>query len=160
MIDSDLVVRIDVEAFEHGVAAARASAAIGDTNAARTAYHEALVHYRDDLLTELPYEEWTVLRREQLRVRMLDALSYIAEKSFEIGSYQECIDAGQRLVATDLCREDVHRLLMRAHARLEQPHRAMRQYRACQRQLANELGLGPSPNTVRLFDLIRSRKPV
>lgn len=159
-INPDLVVHTDVEEFEQGITAARARAAAGDGPGARDAYRDALVRYRDDLLTELPYEEWTILRREQLRVSMLDALSYITEEAFAAGGYEECIDAGQRLVAADLCREDVHRLLMKAYARLEQPHRAMRQYRACQRQLGSELGVGPSTETVRLFDLVRARRPV
>ena len=82
------------------------------------------------------------------------------QMTFDAGRYEECVDTGQRLVTLDLCREDVHRLLMRAYARLEQPHRAIRQYRACLRQLGTELDVEPSPETVRLYQLIRARRPV
>ena len=154
----DLV--IDIVDFEREIASARAAAASGDDHEARACFRRALDWYRDDLLPELAYEEWTILRREQLRVAMLDALSFVAETAFDEGCYAECIEAGHRLVAVDLCREDVHRLLMRSYARLDQPHRAIRQYRACLRQLGTELGVDPRPETVRLFEQIRARRPV
>ncbi len=154
----DLV--IDIVEFEREIASARAAAASGDDHEARACFRRALDWYRDDLLPELAYEEWTILRREQLRVAMLDALSFVAETAFNEGCYAECIEAGHRLVAVDLCREDVHRLLMRSYARLDQPHRAIRQYRACLRQLGTELGVDPRPETVRLFEQIRARRPV
>jgi DNA-binding SARP family transcriptional activator len=159
-INPDLDVRIDVEEFERAMADARRCAHSAAPDVTMSMFRDALAHYRDDLLSDLPYAEWTILRREQLRVEMLDGLATLAQITFDARRYEDCVDAGQRLVTLDLCREDVHRLLMRAYARLEQPHRAIRQYRACLRQLGTELDVEPSPETVRLYQLIRARRPV
>jgi len=156
-INPALRVEVDVERFEDLTKEARDSEAAGDVNRSIAAYAAAVALGRGDLLEEAPYEEWTVLPREQHRVRFLQVLDRLAHLTFEADRYQDCVDVCQRLLAADYCREDVHRMLMRAYVRLNQPHLAIRQYKACVRQVRAELDVEPDQETQRLYALIRSR---
>src|SRR5229473_6037443 len=76
---------IDVEAFELAAAAALKSSQAD-------AYEQALELYAGDLLVEDPYEEWTIARRENLRVLHCDLLSKLAELYENQQRYQPSID--------------------------------------------------------------------
>ncbi len=56
-----------------------------------------------------------------------------------------------RLLALDPLREDVHRLLMRLHARAGRRNAALRQYRACADALGRDLGVAPEDETTGLW---------
>jgi DNA-binding SARP family transcriptional activator len=123
-------------------------------------YETALELYRGDLLEDAPYEEWVLLDREQLRVQRLETFDRIAKIRFELGRYEACIEACQRLATGYPCREDIHRMLMRCYARLNKPHLAVHQYRQCERQLRDETGLKPAAATQNLYEQIRRRQAV
>jgi len=61
-----------------------------------------------------------------------------------------------RLLASDPCREDAHRLVMRCHVRLGERSQAFRQYQTCERMLSEEFGVHPEPLTVSLFEQVRT----
>jgi SARP family transcriptional regulator, regulator of embCAB operon len=150
---------LDTEAFGEAVCIAH-RAEVGRTEIALTHCETALELYRGDLLEDSPFEEWALLDREQLRLKHLETLDLTATMTFELGHYSECIQLCQRLASGDLCREDIHRQLMRCYARLNQPHLAVRQYHQCERQLRDELGLEPAEPTRQLYDRIRRRQLV
>ena len=158
-LDPDVDLWLDTEAFEDAVSAAR-RAEDSRTEVALTWYETALELYRGDLLDDAPFEEWVLLDREQLRVKHLETLDRTAMIHFELGHYAECIQLCQRLVSGELCREDIHRQLMRCYARLNQPHLAVHQYHQCERQLRDELGIAPMDATRQLYEQIRRRELV
>jgi len=159
-INPELDVRLDAEEFEY--AAARGNRAEHDNavGAALAAYRDAAREYRGDLLSDNPYEDWTLLPREHYRVRLLDVLGRAAQLAFDTGQYEESVAFGQRLLALDFCREDAHRLLMRAYARWGRPHLAVHQFELCARQLRRELDMTPARETVELHGRIRARSAV
>lgn len=148
---------LDTEVFDKALQEARREHAHG-AESALTWYESALRLYRGDLLEDAPLEEWVLLRREQLRLQHLDALDQVARLRFAAGRYTDCIEICQRLIPGDLCREDMHRLVMRCYARLNQPHLAVRQYHQCERQLRDELGIQPAESTRQLYERIRRRE--
>ena len=150
---------LDTEVFDNAVCAARREEA-SRTAVALTWYETALELYRGDLLDDAPFEEWALLDREQLRVKHLETLDRTVTIHFELGHYAECIQLCQRLVSGDLCREDIHRQLMRCYARLNQPHLAVHQYHQCERQLRDDLGIAPAEPTRQLYEQIRRRQLV
>jgi DNA-binding SARP family transcriptional activator len=155
-LNPELDIRLDTQEFER--AAARGERAEReDINVALAAYQDAVREYRGDLLSDHPYEDWTLLPREHYRVRMLDVLGRAAQLAFDAGRYPESVQAGQRLLALDFCREDLHRLLMRAYTRLGRPHLALHQFEICSRQLRQELDMAPARETVELHTRIRAR---
>jgi SARP family transcriptional regulator, regulator of embCAB operon len=158
-LDPDVDLWLDTEAFEDAVSAARRTED-SRTEVALTWYETALELYRGDLLDDAPFEEWALLDREQLRVKHRETLDRTAMIHFELGHYAECIQLCQRLVSGELCREDIHRQLMRCYARLNQPHLAVHQYHLCERQLRDELGIAPMEATRHLYEQIRRRELV
>ncbi len=150
---------LDIEAFDEALCAARKEQP-SSQEGALTYYEMALQLYRGDLLEDAPFEEWALLSRERLRLRHLDALDQVARLRFAVGRYTDCLDVCQRLIPGDLCREEIHRLVMHCYTRLNQPHLAVRQYHQCERQLRDELGIEPAEATRQLYERIRRRELV
>jgi DNA-binding SARP family transcriptional activator len=159
-LNPKLEVQIDTEAFECAVSRGELAEEDKDLETALAAYQDAVREYRGDLLGDHLCDDWTLLPREHYRVRMLDVLGRAAQLAFDTGRYAESIETGQRLLALDFCREDLHRLLMRAYSRLDRPHLAIRQFTLCAQQMKQELGMRPARETVELYQLIRIRSPV
>jgi DNA-binding SARP family transcriptional activator len=159
-LNPELEIRLDTEEFERMAARGKQAEQDGDIEAALSAYRAAVQEYRGDLLSDHPYDGWTLLPRQHYRVRMLDLLGWAAQLAFGVGRYAESVETGQRLLALDFCREDLHRLLMRAYSRLGRPHLALHQFSICSRQLRHELDMAPARETMELYDRIRARSPV
>jgi DNA-binding SARP family transcriptional activator len=159
-LNPELDLRVDTETFEAALASARLAQTAGDRETALTVFQEAVDAYQGDLLSDEPGDDWILLRREQLRVAVLDARGACARLSFELGDYDRCIGSSQELLGLDFCREDLHRLLIRAYARLDQPHLALRQFELCAQQLRAELEMEPGRETVALLERVKARLPV
>jgi DNA-binding SARP family transcriptional activator len=149
----------DTEAFGEALAVAR-KAPSGSQEGALAWYETAIDMYRGELLEDARYKEWALLGRERLRLQHLEALDHVARLRFAAGRYTDCLDVCQRLIPGDLCREEMHRLVMRCYARLNQPHLAVRQYQQCERHLRDELGIEPAEAARQLYDRIRRRQLV
>lgn len=161
-LDEELDLWTDVAAFDEAFAAAKrektAAERSGCGDRALDWYEKALSLYRGELLAETPFEEWALLDRERLRMASLETLDQVAVLRFKAGRYADCLEACQRLMPGDVCREEIHRMAMRCYARLNQPHLAARQYHLCERQLQDELGVAPDTATRQLYDRIRRRE--
>jgi DNA-binding SARP family transcriptional activator len=149
-------VRVDVDEFEQNARTARRFAALGQADDALASYERALECYRGDLLPDMPYEEWTLLPREALRVGFVECLGDAAALHMSREEYSDALHLGWAILATDPAHEDAHRLIMRCHVANGQPHQALRQFKICCRELATILGVEPSHTTVDLLNAIRS----
>ncbi|MFI0446426.1 BTAD domain-containing putative transcriptional regulator [Actinomadura sp. 6N118] len=149
---------LDVEDFEGAVEQARRLEAAGRTVDAAESFERALGLYRGDFLSDVPYEDWSVLIRERLRLAGLDALDRLSALHFSAGRYAACAELCRRTIAIDPCREDAHRTLMRSYSRQGQPHLALFQYQTCARLLTTELGVQPGASTQELYERIRGHE--
>ena len=154
-INPELRVEVDVELFERGLRTAGAAERSGDGEAARTAYHEAVALYRDDFAADAPFEQWTLLPRESLRIKLIDALDRLSRLDLADRRIDDCIATAHRMLGVDPCREDAHRLLMRCYASQGRIYQALRQYEFCSRVLRATVDAGPAPDTTRLYRAIR-----
>ena len=127
-------------------------------NSAITEYEIAINLYRGDFLADNPYENWTVLDRERLRVTYLDTLDNLSRIYFNQARYAACANLCQLILGRDPCREDAHCRLMRSYSHLGQGALALRQYQMCVEALRGELDVEPAPETRHLFEQIRSHK--
>ncbi len=159
-LDSNLQVWLDVEEFERRVHAGKRLETRNQLTAAAAEYEAAISLYQGDFLEQNPYEEWTVLDRERLRVAYLDTLGRLSQIYFNRKQYAACIAICQLILARDRCREDAHSMLMRCYSRQGQDHLALRQYQACVEALRLELDVTPTPETTKLYELIRQHRHV
>lgn len=151
---------LDVEEFEKCIKNGQRLEARGQLSAAIDEYETAISLYQGDLLEQNPYDEWTVLDRERLRIAYLDTLDRLGQIYFSQERYAACITVCQLILARDRCREDAHCLLMRCYSRQGQHHLALRQYQMCVEALRSELQVEPAPETTQLYNRIRRREQV
>jgi DNA-binding SARP family transcriptional activator len=159
-LEPNLQVWLDVEEFERCVKAGQRLEARDQLTAAVAEYETAISLYQGDFLEQNPYEEWTVLDRERMRVAFLDTLDRLSQIYFNQERYAACITVCQLILTRDRSREDAHCLLMRCYSRQGQYHLALRQYQMCVEALRAELEVEPALETTQLYDSIRRRERV
>ena len=102
------------------------------------------------------FEAWLAVERSRLRNLAVEVLERLADLSAEAGETAAAIDTAQRLLTLDPAHEEGHRTLMRLYAATGRRAEGLRQYRACEEALRRELDAVPGPETVRLYEQIRS----
>jgi hypothetical protein len=122
---------------------------------------EAVGLYRGEFLEGIslpdspPFEEWTLLQREQSQRLVIEALHRLAQACEQIGQYERGLPHAWRQVDLDPWREKAHRQLMRLLTLSGQRGAALAQYETCRSLLAQELGVEPGEETTRLYEQIR-----
>ncbi|WP_158288857.1 BTAD domain-containing putative transcriptional regulator [Rubrivivax albus] len=141
------VVVTDVGRFEEALAQ-------GDLAAALRLYGGPLLdgrHGRDaDLLAS-----WVTSWRERLAQRFREAVEAQVSLHEAAGHWREALVCQLRLLEVDLPQEAHVRAAMRLHARLGEREAALKLFERCRRQLGQELGLRPMPETLCLAEDIR-----
>ena len=150
-IDPAVSLELDTERFEQSLSAARRLDRSGDPAGAAAGYRQAVQLYRGDFAADAPYEPWTMLPRESLRLRYLDALDRLSRIEWKVGAIGDCVATGHRMLAADPCREDAHQLLMRCYAEQGRVYQVHRQFDFCRRVLAATLDCPPAAETTRLY---------
>jgi predicted ATPase/DNA-binding SARP family transcriptional activator/DNA-binding CsgD family transcriptional regulator len=138
---------LDVDAFEGAAATARRSKD-------PATYRSAIELYAGELLPEDRYEEWAEGRRVELRQLYLALLIELAGLYEESGEYERGIEALRKATSEDPTLEEAHTSLMRLHALLGRPERAVAQYERLRDALQGGLGTRPTEATRRLRDEI------
>ena len=117
-------------------------------------YELAVDLYRGDLCNGT--DIYAVIERERLRAGYLTVLAWLADRAASAGDQNTALEHALRLLACEPCREDAHRLVMRAHVRRGERAQALRQYRLCEQVLRDEFDAVPEALTTELFNRIRS----
>jgi DNA-binding SARP family transcriptional activator len=151
---------IDTVAFENHLQNGRRALASEDVNQGLAEFEAATSLYQGNLMEDDPYEDWPVIKREQLRMEYLEVLDTMSHFYFNQGQYSACVTLCKQILKNDRCREDAHCRLMRCYSRMDQDHLALRQYKSCVEALLTDLDVTPSPSTVQLFERIRRHEPV
>ena len=146
-------VSTDIARFDALVGEGNRRAAARQDAAAAACYGRALELYRGDLATGSDVA--AVIERERLRASFLTILAWLADRTYREADYTATLVHAARLLAYDPCREDAHRLVMRAHVRRGERAQALRQYRLCEDVLEREFEAVPEAATTALFDQIR-----
>jgi DNA-binding SARP family transcriptional activator len=140
---------VDVDAFRATAAQARRG---GDADA----YAAAVELYRDGLLPEDRYEEWTIAARDELQAELVSLLEELAGLLEARGELEGAIRAARRLTAADPLRESGHLVLVRLHALAGRRGEALREYERLRELLAAEVGLEPSAEAQQLYEEVRA----
>lgn len=98
--------------------------------------------------------QWVEQRRRRLREAFYHCSTLLARAWIDRGDHRLAANLAEQAVALDALRETGHRLLMEAEWRLGDRGAALRAFEACEQVFLEELGVEPSPETVRLADQI------
>lgn len=142
---------LDCEWFEKFYDEGRRQAKRGQRKESLASFEKAAQLYRGDYLPGDLYAEWCAEERERLRESHFDVLGHIIDDHLEQGNYEEAAVVCRRGLVHEPCRERFHRALMICLARLGQHDRLTAHYHHCRKVLKAELGVGPTPETERLY---------
>lgn len=110
---------------------------------------EAADEYRGELLPGC-FDPWVVGERDRLRTLYLALLRRLVGHHVARGELDLAIQRGCQLCEADPLREDDQRELIRLFLQVGRRRDARRQYERCVAALAEELGVDPMPETVRV----------
>ncbi|MCW3100836.1 MAG: hypothetical protein JWL77_6454 [Chthonomonadaceae bacterium] len=144
--------RLDLNGAEVDVIAFDAAIARGDIESLQA----ALSLYKGPFL-EGCTEAWAVNEQRVREHHWLGALEQAAENERARGRLREACCLLQRLIRQDPLRESAHRALMQALADVGDYAAMTTAYRDLRILLQQEVNAGPSPESVALYDALRSR---
>jgi ABC-type oligopeptide transport system substrate-binding subunit/DNA-binding SARP family transcriptional activator len=133
---------LDVEAFE-ALAASKESHRL----------EEAAGLARGDFLEGL-LDDWVLGERHRLQALLCEVLAQLVQAYEAQEQHEAALETAQRLLAQDPLREDAHRAVMRAYARLGRRNAALEQYQRGTEILRQELGVEPTARTRALYQAI------
>ncbi len=159
-------ISIDIDTFQTllTACATHAHADLHQCAECRTRLAEAVDLYRGELLTgfgleDAPaFEEWLLLRRENLHQQTMAALHTLVQTYEAQGDDERAHHYASRQLLLDPSREEGHRQLMRSLARRGLRTEALAQYESCRRLLRDQLDVDPDPETLALVEQIRAGK--
>lgn len=160
LLNPDAHLWVDADEFTMHFEAGRQLERQHHLQAAMGRYEQAEALYRDDYLLEDLYEEWTLVRREELKDQYLMMLTKLADYCIDRGDSVGCIVRCHKILQKDPCREDAYRRLMQCYARLGQRSQALHWYELCARTLRQELDVTPSDQTQHLYEQVASGRNV
>ena len=160
LLNPEVRLRVDAEEFTAHFEAGRRLERQRQLAEAMAQYELAEAIYRDDYLVEDLYEDWTLVRREELKDQYLMVLAKLADYCIQRGDAEGCIIYCHKILQKDPCREDAYRRLMRCYAQLGQRSQALHWYDLCVRTLRQELDVAPFEQTRHLYERIVAGKEV
>jgi predicted ATPase len=125
---------------------------------------EAAKLYRNQFLTgfslkdSYPFNEWAYAESEELRHKLVDALTLLSDDYCGLGQADKAIPYARRLTALEPLNEAAHRKLMEVYLQAGQHSEALKQYKTCEQILRKELNLDLQPETRALYKKIRKRE--
>jgi DNA-binding SARP family transcriptional activator len=118
--------------------------------------------YRGDFLSgfSLPacprFDWWQLSTAEACHRQALEALTWLTDHYEARGEYALLSQYARRKIELEPWRESAHCRLMWARALRGERGQALHQYEICRRELAQEMGVGPSAATTQLYEQIRA----
>ena len=107
---------------------------------------------------EAGFEQWLATERERFRLLACSIYARLMERAEHGGRLEEALTYGLKLLSLDPLQEHVHRTLMRLYAAQGRHDAALAQYERCRRELSNQLGVPPEPETEELARSIRKSR--
>jgi TolB-like protein/Tfp pilus assembly protein PilF len=105
-------------------------------------------------------QDWLLAERQRLRTLYIDGLSREIARLEGAGDHREAQALAQRLLIADPLHEPAHRTVMGAYMAAGDRTKALRHYRAFKDRLERDLGVGPEPETEKLYGQLTAGHPV
>lgn len=149
-LNTEFSYRIDIEEFDQLLSEGENARRARKFEECISAYERGLPLYRGEFM-QGSYEPWVEEQRTYYReqyLRLLEALAGVAQTAAD---WPRAMQLAQLIIHEDQFREDIHCMIMRAHAALGNRGAAKDQYEGLKRLLQRELGVEPSSETKKLY---------
>ncbi len=150
LLDPAFTYRIDLEEFDQLVAQGEAALRSRNQEAVTDAFERAVALYRGEFM-QGSYDDWAEEQRSYYREQYVRLLETLAKAALKAEDWSRSLHYAQRILRDDPFREDVHAMLMRAHAALGNRVAVREQYEELRRLLREELGVEPTGETQRVY---------
>jgi ATP/maltotriose-dependent transcriptional regulator MalT/DNA-binding SARP family transcriptional activator len=150
LLNPDLAYHIDVEEFDRLVAQGEASRRERQFERCIQCYESAVEIYRGEFM-QGSYDSWVDEQRSYYRKQYLQLVEALASVAQKMGDWFKSIKLAQQILNDDPFREDIHCLVMRAHAALGNKRAVREQYENLKQLLWNELGVEPVVETINTY---------
>jgi len=141
---------IDTEDFERLMADGESARRERDFARCIDCYQQAIDLYRGEFM-QGSYDPWVEEQRvyyKEQYLRMMEALAAVAQKTED---WTRSLQLAQRILRDDPFREDIHCMIMRAHAALGNRVAVKEQYESLRGLLQKELGVEPALQTQKSY---------
>jgi len=142
---------VDADVFERLAAEGSELASQGSSTEAVARFESAKRLYRGLYLEDDPYVDWCAEERERLREVFLDTMIGLADSHAEQGNLLEAAQVCRAALYKDPCRESFQQRLLQHLVHLGRSDWAEMQFHSWRQTLAEEFGLEPMPETMRLY---------
>jgi len=142
--------QLDVETFENLLTSTRTLPGEELSQEQAQQLNQAIGLYDGELLEGVD-EEWCLYERERLNLLHLNTLLKLMVYHRSHHSYTVGIEFGERILAFDNTRENVHREMMLLYWLLGEPQMALVQYHHCEQILKDQVGVEPAEETKNLY---------
>ncbi|HEY6630954.1 MAG TPA: BTAD domain-containing putative transcriptional regulator [Rhizobiaceae bacterium] len=107
---------------------------------------------------EMSFEDWMASERERFRLLACGTYARLMTKAEQGGRLEEALALGVKLLALDPLREKVQRAVIRLYAAQGRHDAALLQYDRSRRELEQQLGVQPEPETEQLVRSIKAAR--
>jgi DNA-binding SARP family transcriptional activator len=142
--------QLDVETFENLLASTRNLQGEELSQEQAQQLNQAIGLYDGELLEGVD-EEWCLYERERLNLLHLNSMLKLMVYHRSHNTYTQGLEYGERILAFDNTRENVHREMMLLYWLLGEPQMALVQYHHCEQILKDQVGVEPAEETRNLY---------
>ncbi len=111
--------------------------------------------YRGDFYSNLKYEDWTELHRENLREYFLNLIEILTNKLYKKQNYRDTVNYLHKGIEYDPYRENFYLLYIKALVKLGRIAEAINSYKKCEKILKEELDLLPGQELNNVYHRIK-----
>jgi DNA-binding SARP family transcriptional activator len=153
-------VRSDLDDFDEALAALRAASCRRDSSQVLAEARRLVDLYRGELLPGDLYEECFAETRDRTKQDFCDAMLLATAEAEANANTEEALVFLRKACAADPWREDVYQSMMRCQMRTGQRSRAIETYLSCRSRLTEDLGIDPSVETTRLYQIVLAMEEI
>ena len=150
-VNPELPIELDCETFMTSWSKAQQIERVKGLPEAISAYEKTTTLYRGDFIADELFDEWVCTERETIKEAYLFSLERLSTHYTTCRQYERAAELCEQVLQKDICRENVHRRLMRCYYHSGQRDKAIRQFHKCTEALKQELEVTPSQTTHELF---------
>lgn len=147
-------IQSDVAEFDMLVSSARQLERMKDEEGAVRNYEKIADLYRGELLPGDVYDDWFASARNHYQQEFCDAMRAGHRLLTKMEDHPGALRMIRRGINADPWREDLYQAALRSHIASGQRGAAIDTYLTCRSNLAEQLGLDPSVETLRLYEQV------
>jgi LuxR family transcriptional regulator, maltose regulon positive regulatory protein len=150
LLNPDFTYSVDIEDFDRLVEEGDAARRARDQDRCVASYEAAIKLYRGEFMQGC-YDEWVEEQRSYYNERYLHMLEILAGAALAQQEWPRALQIANQILRDDPYREDIHCLVMRAHAAQGNRAAAKEQYETLRALLRKELGIEPASETQKVY---------